>query len=342
MSMPSSQSRTAAALVLLGLFVPGCLTETEEDPQAVEDDVDPLLDSRVLDAPALGRALDNQASLEEAGLQLVGRAWVGRASYVGYYLDVNREQNVLRFTAARDLPRGEETEPEDGESFDAYVARMAPGGAVTLGDLPHDVLLFVPEPQTRSEDGALGVRSDALTPLEEVALILETCTRTSREFCARPVGWEYFSTQPMDVSTWNRFQVPSHTARGRGNSFSIAVCAHGGGATVDLQFSNPSRDALPTSRTLDIGPLEQFKTHNVGTLSEHRECWSRFLFFACSSYSFETDFQEYDMVLSARGKSGSSFQSDCGKITRNGYVFRFEQPENGWCSALGRCRGLRP
>ncbi len=294
-----------------------------------------LLDSSVLDADALDRALANQERLEAAGFELVGRAWLSARSYTGFYATPEGGLTVLRFTAPEDLARAQESQPIEHEAFADYVTRLAADGPARLVDLENDRLLYAPA--TASADPPIGGARAAPTPLEEVAHALNRCRESSRSVCNPAPGYIFNGRGPQVLSTWDRFQVSSHVGSARGTSYALGVCAHANGATVDLRYGRIDWGTAPPNQVLDIGPLEQFTQLIFGYWTEWRTCSDENVWGTCTGWGFELEFEHMDMRFAASGKNGGILHSYCGAITQNSNLYYIGKPKDYWCAKRGDC-----
>jgi hypothetical protein len=292
----------------------------------------PQVTSAALDQEMLNAALDEQHSLESAGVSLKTRAWLKADAYVAEYHTANGtflgtqrigKNSVLRSEA---LPR-----IVQGESFSEFAKRANAESTMPVSGMAKDEVWFKPDPIASHESKDVAVASADLSTLEQVAQALAQCDSMARTSCLSNTvgytapGWPL----PATISNWAVTFGGSLASHGSGGSITgsdtdgawghgsaafAAVCARSVAATLSMKISNPRFGFLSASSfSLTAQPLV-FLGVVVGEGWSNRAC--PFLSAQCN---YRVDFNQADISFNAA--PGNNLQTFCGQITDEGAIF---------------------
>jgi hypothetical protein len=291
----------AAALALLvPVFVAGCSDAGEtNDPDTIVSEASGL-DQNVLD-----NALLNEGQFADAGYALEGRAWVTPDVSLSFYVDQEHSRMVTWLMRAGVELDPKEFLPEEGESFEDFVARKSAGTAraVEVGSSGPNVLLFDPS-----------------APEFENVNRLMTVGRN--DHCPR--AWFDSHCQlwaGINHAQFTRFKLTDRTASSTQSLAGVSGvmttgCADLGSVDFSLSITNPRWGSVGGSFSATINQGNNFGNWSIAGWKQEEYCKTKVLG-VCVDYAFRIKYQTFNASTTIRPASSGAEGHYCGAFTTN-------------------------
>ena len=280
------------------LLPPACALETNDGSDV------PSLNEEALDAISLETALGNQAKLEGAGFELLGRVWFSPDAYGELYRDpAGGTMGVFSARGASEEARRTELKPALGETFEEYATRAAGGHAVRPLELAtssdgKDAIAFDPMP-----------RSAGLTGTSTEAIVNELCPLATFDM---QCGSHYRYGGSTSSGSWRVHDLTAlKSIQASGVSYDTFVCADKKAATIAVTPNNTSF----TQVTLDVPEGRATGLWAASQWFESEVCVQRILW--CVDYEYRINFPRANFTFAANSRSGGNYHY-CGSVWDHG------------------------
>ena len=301
--MKTRSIRSSVRFATIALFLPsllgGCGDAGElGDPEAVAGESSPI------NQAVLENALLNEGQFAEGGYALEGRAWIAPELSLSFYVGQDQTRIVSWLMRAGVELEPSEFLPEEGESFEAFVARRGAGAEHALEDVAStgpNVLLFdpsAPEFQSTNRLTAVG-RNDY-------------CPRSWFDGqCRLWAGIDHPQFQ-----TWNLTDRTSSSSQSQTGLTGVMAtgCADLGNVDFALSITNPRWGAIGGSFNVTVNQGNGFGNYAVAGWKQEEYCKTKVLG-VCVDYAFRIKYQTFDARATLTPRSGAEGHY-CGTFTK--------------------------